>query len=97
MKGNPAKLGGAASLSWSAVPQTTGMRYRIYRAVATGFFPAGVSASQTGVGIGKHVAVSGGIKKLAYFTQFDGLKDSDYLLLGSTEATAWSDPGRIYR
>ena len=92
VKGIPARLGGTVNLTWSAVAQTTQMRYRVYRAVATGFFPQGVSASQTGVGIGKHVTVTGGTKKLAYFGQYNNLKDSDYLLLGSTDQTAWSDP-----
>lgn len=89
--GIPAELGGTVALSWNAVPQTVGMRYRIYRAVATGFFPEGVSVGQTGVGIGRHVTVSGGTRKLAYYSQYNNLKDSDYLLLGSTADTTWTD------
>ncbi|MGC4045023.1 MAG: hypothetical protein QM758_14630 [Armatimonas sp.] len=88
----PARLGGTVNLSWSAVSQTSQMRYRIYRAVATGFFPEGVNVSQTGTGIGKHVTVSGGGLKKVYYSQYNSLKDTDYLLLGSTDKTTWSDP-----
>lgn len=87
----PARLGGTVNLSWGAVSQTPQMRYRIYRAVATGFFPQGVNVTQTGTGIGKHVTATGGLK-LVYYSQYNNLKDKDYLLLGSTDQTSWSDP-----
>jgi len=77
-----AKLGGSVVLRWDAVPQTTNMRYRVYRACATGFFNTAEI----------NLASRSGKLVRRYFTQFNGLKDTDYVLLGSTATPQWSDP-----
>lgn len=41
----PADIGGSVTLTWSAVNTTKGMRYRIYRASLTGYFPPNTQAA----------------------------------------------------
>lgn len=86
-----AKLGGAVALQWSGVPQTANMRYRVYRACATGFFTT-VDLNVLPAGNGRRIGAGSGKLVRRYFTQFNSLKDTDYVLLGSTATTQWSDP-----
>lgn len=106
-KNTPMTIAGQIKLTWQAVPFTSKIRYRIYRATATGLFPAVQTASlglpptvnlNTIPKIGgsqrlsmKAVAAKRLSIKVSYYENFPSVPNQNYALLTVTDNLQYVD------
>lgn len=89
-------LAGTVKIQWQPVTQTTGMRYAVYRAPASGLAPVSNVSFTQGVGLGgkptiKPVKTKAGLT-MQYFFDLPVSVPLAWVKLGETKDTKWEDP-----